>query len=89
MIYTMTHRNNRAHVRTDPHSVILCLGDTTIAATLNAREPVAKRALARYEETAARINARLDATGRMNLLRASVITRQVVKEHRRELDDRP
>ena len=78
--------NNRARVRDDPHWVILSLGDTTIVATFKeANEAAAKRASARYKETAERINVELDATGRMDYSRALDITCDV----RRELDVRP
>ena len=82
--------NNRAHVRTDPHSVILCLGDTTIVATINSQnEAVAKKVMACYEATAERINVELDATGRMDMSRALDITPDVIFDHRLALDVRP
>ena len=48
--------------------------ETKIAAT-------AKITLARYAETAKRINAELDETGSMDLFRAGEITREVINEH--------
>ena len=77
--------NNRAHIHNQSNTASLRLGDTPIIFTINA----SNETLARYGATVARINAELDATGRMVLSRAWEITREVFKEHRRELDDRP
>ena len=88
----MNH-NIRAHVRAESQMVILSLGDTTIAATLNSRNEavakVAKKVLAGYEAIAERINAEIDATGRMDVSRALEIMRDVITERRLGMDDGP
>ena len=78
-------RTPRAHVLEVPHAVALRLGDTTITALINPEGSIDKNSLALYEEIAKKINDELDATGRMNMSRASEITHET-EEHQRRLD---
>ena len=89
----MNPQGSRAHVLNDPRvsgsdtfDIKLCLGEKFILNTPYAEGAIATIVLARYHETAKRINAELDSTGHMNLFRASEIAHDVIMEHWRDLD---